>query len=590
VSAVVVVSAFAVAPSRAEAFWSPGAECGALGAGCYEWIGKEGATGSKITATEFEVLARDYAAMADVVEGTAVPGGIDAGAGAELAGDLAAVDGTSAAGGEVLVGAEAMLEGAGAVSAFSAIGTVALAAGAGVLGYKIGGILGEMIGLPGFTAETESSAEHYYGQKNMQSVSPGQNLCAIASCEPGGASEWTATGKKTFPRAGFVQQVKEKCCAATYSPEVGGGVVITNVVAGATFIATRERTIKVGPYTGQKAYTGVYFSPAQINGVTIPANISGSTSGKEVTAPSTHKTTAEKMASAKGILENPGYDGFNEWAPHHGAKSGLAPALTDPTGAVVTIPNCDGLGYSACETKLEERHLVPQRDELNWSEVETTVPDEVVELQPQKATEVDKGTTVVVTTNPPAEKMPLIVPRPGDHETYAEYIAKLNPALSPHRVNVGEADVDPDRGPDGVLTVEPAPDTRLNPATDHYVSVRTNPSTIFAPGTWTAPSVPSIDLSPLSGVSVGCNSFPFGVFCWVAAGLTSWGGEGECPSFDVPFTSEIRGSTADLTFDTCTFEPAMEIIRPMLVLLSFFGVAWLLSASAMGLGGGTDAD
>ncbi|HET8862316.1 MAG TPA: hypothetical protein VFM94_03600 [Solirubrobacterales bacterium] len=569
----------AVGPTGASAYWSPGAECGSLGAGCYEWIGKEGATGSKITATEFEVLARDYAAMADVVEGTAVPGGIDAGAGATLAEDLAAVDGTSAAGGEVLAGAEATLEGAGAVSAFSAIGTVALAAGAGVLGYKIGGVLGEMIGLPGFTAESEVSAEHYYAKGNMQAVSPGQNLCAISSCEPGGGAEWVATGKKTLPRAGFLQQVKEKCCSATYSPETGGGVVVTGLVAGATFIATRERTIKTGPYTGQKAYTGVYFSPVQLNGVTIPANISGSTSGKEVAAPSTHKTTAEKMASAKGILQDPQFDGFNEWAPHHGAKSGLAPALSDPTGAVVSIPNCDGLGYSACETKIEERHLVPQRGDLNWSEVQTTVPDEVVELQPQKATEVEKGTTVVVTTNPPEEKMPLIVPRPGDHETYAEYIAKLNPSLKPYRVNVGELDADPDRGPNGVLSVEPSPDTRLNPATDHYVQVRTNPASLpGAPGPWSPPTIPALDLSPLTETGLGCGVFPFGLPCWIGEAIGMAVAPAECLKFEGTVAGE------DLVFDGCVAEPIMPAIRAVLLFLSVIGIVVYFGALGLGRG------
>jgi hypothetical protein len=247
-----------------------------------------------------------------------------------------------------------------------------------------------------------------------------------------------------------------------------------------------------------------------------------------------------------------------------------------------------------CKADLEELELVPERVELDWSDAHLDLaPDEVVELLPAPGTQVvvPEKATITVTTNPDEAGMPLVVPDPASGETYADYITKLVPGLNAERHNVGEAFTDPHVGPNAVLRTHPDPGTRLDPSIEHDVEVETNPPDAPpAAGTWTAPAIPALDLSPLSGVSIGCNSFPFGVFCWVADGLTSWGSEGECPSFDVPFTSEIRDSTADLTFDTCTFEPAMDIIRPMLVILSFFGVAWLLSASAMGLGGGASAD
>lgn len=268
--------------------------------------------------------------------------------------------------------------------------------------------------------------------------------------------------------------------------------------------------------------------------------------------------------------------------------------VSDPYPHKVTVPSCSGEAWIECKADLEELELKPERKELDWSDAHLDLaPDEVVELSPAPGTKISvpTETKTIVTTNPDEAGMPLVVPDIGDGETYPDYITKLAPGLNAERHNVGEGFTNPHVGPNAVLRTHPDPGTRLDPSTEHDVDVDTNPAD--APpgaGTWSAPAIPALDLSPLSGVSIGCSNFPFGVFCWVAAGLTNWGSEGECPSFDVPFTSEIRDSTADLTFDTCTFEPAMNIIRPMLVILSFFGVAWLLSASAMGLGGGASAD
>jgi hypothetical protein len=263
-----------------------------------------------------------------------------------------------------------------------------------------------------------------------------------------------------------------------------------------------------------------------------------------------------------------------------------------PYTTYVSVPSCSGESWVECKADLEELQLVPERSKLTWETADIELaPDTVTKLAPVPSTEVETKSKVVVTTNPAEAEMPLLVPDIGAGETYADYIAKLAPAWVPTQRELSPEFTDPHKGPGDVTRTAPEPGTRADPATTPAIDVFNNPTDAPpAAGTWSAPAIPSIDLTPLSGVSIGCNSFPFGVFCWVAAGLTSWGAEGECPSFDVPFTSEIRSSTADLTFDTCTFEPAMEIIRPMLVILSFFGVAWLLSASAMGLGGGASAD
>jgi hypothetical protein len=302
-----------------------------------------------------------------------------------------------------------------------------------------------------------------------------------------------------------------------------------------------------------------------------------------------------------GVLKSPGSFGTGgaesaavERVGQHIASQIPGSGVKDPYPHKVSVPSCSGEAWIECKEDLEELDLKPERKELDWSDARLDLaPDEVVELSPAPGTKISvpTETKTIVTTNPEEAGMPLVVPDLVDGETYADYITKLAPGLNPERHNVGEAFTDPHVGPNAVLRTHPDPGTRLDPSTEHDVDIETNPPDAPpAAGAWTAPAIPALDLSPLSGVSIGCNSFPFGVFCWVAAGLANWGSEGECPSFEVPFTSEIRGSTADLTFDTCTFEPAMDIIRPMLVILSFFGVAWLLSASAMGLGGGASAD
>jgi hypothetical protein len=323
--------------------------------------------------------------------------------------------------------------------------------------------------------------------------------------------------------------------------------------------------------------------------------------------------TLEYHATDDPEVENYSYTAPSNWSEklatqlknHEGDASGrvgqkIASELEgsevkNPYATYVTVPSCSGEAWIECKADLEELELVPERDTLTWEDAHLDLaPDEVFELQPEPETELEVGTKVTVTTNPDEDGMPVVVLAPEPNESYDEYIKRLATQLNPERVDVGEGSIDPHKDPGSVLRTSPGSGTRLDPETEHGLEVQTNPDTspdAVDPGAWSAPTIPSIDLSPLSGVEVGCNDFPFGVFCWIGAGLTSWGSEGECPSFGVPFKSEIREAEATQEFDTCGFEPAMEIVRPMIVILSFFGIAWLLSSSAMGLGGGSaDAD
>jgi hypothetical protein len=271
---------------------------------------------------------------------------------------------------------------------------------------------------------------------------------------------------------------------------------------------------------------------------------------------------------------------------------------TLPGEFTTTVPGCEGLSYTQCVVKLEEAALTPAHHELGWSEAITADPPQrVEELSPARSTQVEKHSTVVVTTNPNESGMPVIVPAPGANETYAQYIAKLNPALAPHEHILGELNSDPAHGPNAVTSTSPAAGTRVNPATSTSLDVQVNPSTASDPvtsSTWSPPTIAPIDLSPFKSVHIGCSSFPFGIFCWLKDGLTSWGPGGTCPSINLPFVAfgsgEDHFSGAKLESSTCGFEPAMEIIRPMLIVLATLSLAAMFAYAALGIGGPAGSD
>lgn len=266
--------------------------------------------------------------------------------------------------------------------------------------------------------------------------------------------------------------------------------------------------------------------------------------------------------------------------------------VVDPYVTEVELPDCVGVPWTTCRDTLEELELVPERVELDWQTADIELaPDTVVQTEPLPGVELETGTKVTVTTNPDEAGMPLIIPTPEPGETYDEYVARLSPGLNPSRSNVSPEFTDPSVGPNGVLRVIPQPGTRANPESETEVEVQTNPADAPAPSgsSWTAPAIPPLDLSPLAGVTIGCNDFPFGIFCWIGDGLTSWGASGQCPDVDVPLGSSA-GVESGLPFDFCQFEPAMEVIRPILVLLAGFTLAYMFAAAAMGFGGSGSED
>lgn len=261
--------------------------------------------------------------------------------------------------------------------------------------------------------------------------------------------------------------------------------------------------------------------------------------------------------------------------------------VADPYG--VTVPNCTGDLWAECKAAVESHKLVPERSSLTWETAVITKPaGAVLELKPAAGATVEIGSKVVVKTNPDESGMPVVIPAPEPNETYSHYITRLATQLKPHEVVVGEAVIDPHTGPEGVIRTSPEVGTRLNPATEHEVEVQTNPATAPpAAGAWAPPSIPAINLNPLTEIKLGCDDFPFGLFCWLKDGLTEWGKEGECPSVSIPVG---QGSGVDksgqLGVNTCEWEPAMEVVRPVFVILLTLSIGIAFGYMAFGSAGG----
>jgi beta-lactam-binding protein with PASTA domain len=252
--------------------------------------------------------------------------------------------------------------------------------------------------------------------------------------------------------------------------------------------------------------------------------------------------------------------------------------VQNPYALMVEVPNCDGLVYAACEELLEERGLNPTRVKRGWSEADIDKdPDEVLELDPARSTEVEKGTVVTVTTNPDEEGMPIVVPQPEPGETYDDYAARLNPGLSPERKDLEAAYVDPAAGPNGVVDVTPQPQTKLNPGTSpHKVTVKTNPPDAPpASGGWNPPSIRGINMAPLLEGDTPCNSFPFGLFCWVGEALAQFDSAGVCPHFAAP----VADTGADFEMTMCgeTAETIMGYLRPAILLAFVVGCGYMFA-------------
>jgi hypothetical protein len=258
-------------------------------------------------------------------------------------------------------------------------------------------------------------------------------------------------------------------------------------------------------------------------------------------------------------------------------KSGVS----DPWALTVAVPDCTGMKATPCKEAVEEIGLDPEVDHLDWKTADLEKEaNEVVELIPDIATIVEKGSTVKIVANPGEEGMPEVIPDIKPGETYGDYAARLSPGLHPTRVNVTEANQDPSEGPNVALRTQPAELTREAPGSDTDVDVYTNPpdaAAVLPAGSCDA-SVGAIDWSPLNK---GLGSrFPFGVVGFFAGWVGSWGEPGAPPAVGVHLTDHLV-----LHISLAFMEPAMPVVRVAFIFLTFVGFLYFLGTAAMNLRG-----
>jgi hypothetical protein len=189
----------------------------------------------------------------------------------------------------------------------------------------------------------------------------------------------------------------------------------------------------------------------------------------------------------------------------------------------------------------------------------------------------------------PNGELEVVVPeiKPGVKiKKYEEELEETS--LQPHGVPLPDYAINPNYGPEEVTKTVPAPGTTVAPGS--VVKVRYNPETApevgeeveggpgGAPGGWTPPVIPEIDLTPLTSTGLGCNTFPFGLPCYLYDVIDSINVTPECPQFEVPL---YGGNEMDI--DTCVLDPVLSIWRPVFLAIASIGIV-IMFAGLAGMG------
>jgi hypothetical protein len=182
----------------------------------------------------------------------------------------------------------------------------------------------------------------------------------------------------------------------------------------------------------------------------------------------------------------------------------------------------------------------------------------------------------------------LTVLAPNAHETYDDYVARLR-ALgltgTITRVDLSDATMDPQRGPNEAVRTSPKTGSQVEP--DAAVKVYVNPDTAPETGTGTGEGecsgsgcfpTPTFSLGPLN-VPTPCSVFPFGVPCWAKDWLMKWGTVAEAPVLDLPV---FRGDR--LRIDLGVLDPIALIVRSILLAGGTIGMGFMFFRLA-GAGG-----
>jgi hypothetical protein len=258
-----------------------------------------------------------------------------------------------------------------------------------------------------------------------------------------------------------------------------------------------------------------------------------------------------------------------------------------PVADHYVLPSCDGLSVSACETAIDDASGGTPTFHVQVAGIDGAVltmpPATVVELQPAPGTSVTVETEITIIRNPDTEAMPYVVPAIGTDDTYDTYKQKLPAAVTTTKVTAGDASGDPQKGPNAVITVTPAPGTRQAPGAPVVITV--NPPDWPQPGDTGAgvgcptPLSTVIDFSPITAAGLQ-NKFPFAVFAWLHTTLAGWAGTATAPSF----TLQVLGHS--MHFDMSLGNGAMSIIRDGFLAITLVALVWWLGTALLGLSEG----
>jgi hypothetical protein len=251
----------------------------------------------------------------------------------------------------------------------------------------------------------------------------------------------------------------------------------------------------------------------------------------------------------------------------------------DPTpGGGAVVPECDHTDtYETCGAKLDlVGYLSHHKVELTPGAYDFDVlPGHWVETSPPGGSEVGFETDIEIRVNPPQEYTR--VPAPLDGETYESYTVRLEDIGLLGKIElISDEERDPERAEGSIYSLDPPAGTPVQIGTPVIVRVDPIVPPIIVPG---PPGVPPLDFTPLN-VELLCSHFPFGVPCWSFEAVREWAAPGDPPEFSIPIHN------GDLVFDLAQFEPAMAIVRPVILVLGTLGIGWFFFSFTFGGGGG----
>jgi hypothetical protein len=400
-----------VAPSRASAYWSPVSVGGTEVQGWFTRTGEY--TGRWMSNTTWSTYVRTIAAGSEKA-GVGTPGtGFTS---TELNVGKSAYDAlrtTSTAAATVTAVQNAKGVQLGLMSTLKSwgtlktLGTIGLAATSFEVGYKIGGVVADLI-WPAQGGESEPAATAVYKASGLKVVEAGGTLCegvfidepkpclvTAPVAEQVVSWQWVAHETSTFE---YYEANGEGCGTRKYFALPAGSLAVH-----------LGQVWQCGGLTEKKfAQVGVLTVPLSVSH--LPGDAGGSPKTTVEGSAQTPKTATAAIPDVEGCLRVARCDGLAGHYAHHipEVESGLhvEPGYpldaTIPDPAKITVPApAAGETYTAYVARLTELGLIGQAQELSETAIDTTKgPLEVTSTTPVAGTQLAPDSPVKVRYNP----------------------------------------------------------------------------------------------------------------------------------------------------------------------------------------------